>query len=97
MDAMLLATTNFARMLLGSVFLANLALWIFRYSPAGQVGSLLAIAAMVAAWYAQGQYHVAAAYEAVPDQHMELMRTGNIARWVCVVATACSVLCLIFG
>lgn len=94
---MLIATTNFARLLLGSIFLANLALWMFRYSAAGQIGTLLGIAAMVAAWYSQSQYHAAGSYEEVPDKWMELMRTGNIARWVCVVATACAVLCLIFG
>lgn len=97
MDAMLLATTNFARLLLGSIFLANLALWIFRYSPAGQIGVLAMVLAMVAAWYSQSQYFAAAQYEQVPDQHMELMRAGNLARWSCVVLTGCACLCLVFG
>jgi hypothetical protein len=99
MDAMLLATTNFARLLLGSVFLANLAMWIFRYSPAGQIGALLAIGAILAAWVSQGQYLLA--FECLnahrEAEGMEAMRMGNRARWVCVVATACAVLCLIFG
>lgn len=53
---MLHATVSFARLLLGAIFLANLASWVVRYSGAGQLGTILAIAAIGAAWFSQERY-----------------------------------------
>jgi hypothetical protein len=54
---MLHATVSFARLLLGAIFLANLASWVVRYSGVGQFGTILAIAAIGAAWYSQERFY----------------------------------------
>lgn len=98
-DALLTATTGFARLLLGATFLANLALWVFRYSAAGQIGTLAMVLAMVAAWYSQEKYLQAHTWgeHGLNANAMEAERVANLARWCCAAATACGVLCLVFG
>jgi hypothetical protein len=97
MDAMILSTTGFARLLLGALFLANLAMWVFRYSGAGQLGTILALVAIVAAWFAQEQYTHAAAHQEMEPTYSDLLRTGNVGRWLSVGAAASAFLCILFG
>lgn len=59
MNSLLLATTAFARLLLGSLLIANLSLWVLRYSGPAQLGTLFALGAMAAAWFSQQRFQVA--------------------------------------